>query len=77
MSRPVFVWLAMWALIAITVAGCSIPLRIDAGQELCVAEWSKEFALRAGAEADALPEGSALREVVAQYVDIRKKARRC
>lgn len=59
------------------LTACSIPLKIDAGNQLCVAEWGKDFADKAGKEAEALPEGSALREVIAQYVDIRRKAQRC
>ena len=66
-----------FGVMAIGIVGCSIPLKIDAGNQLCIAEWSKEFAAKAGQEADALPEGAALREVIAQYVDIRRKAQRC
>lgn len=63
--------------LCVTLTACSIPLKIDAGNQLCVAEWSKEFAAKAGQEADALPEGAALREVVAQFIDVRRKAQRC
>lgn len=76
-DRSVLAFLAMWAIVLFTVAGCSIPLKVSTGEELCVVEWSKEFATKAGAEAEALPPGSALREVVAQYVDVRQKAKRC
>lgn len=63
--------------LALPLAACSIPLKVTTGQELCVNEWSKEKAERASQEADALPVDSVLREILAEHVDIRKKARRC
>lgn len=59
------------------LAACSIPLKITTGQELCVQEWSKAKADKAAMEADMLPPDSVLREILAEHVDIRNKAKRC
>jgi hypothetical protein len=63
--------------LALPLAACSIPLKITTGQELCVQEWSKAKADKAAMEADMLPPDSVLREILAEHVDIRNKAKRC
>lgn len=58
------------------LGGC-VTLQMAGGKALCVRQWSADEAQSLGAAVDALPLDSPLRSSWAEYIDIRKEAKRC
>lgn len=60
----------------LVLGGC-FTLQVAGGKALCVRQWSADEAQSLGAAVDALPLDSPLRASWAEYIDIRKEAKRC
>jgi hypothetical protein len=67
--------LVLMALLALT--GCVTLQMAGPPPAACAPAWSKDFADRLGAEADALPAEAAAREALAQLAELRGALPRC
>jgi len=61
----------------LALAGCVTLQMAGTPAATCAPAWSKAFADRLGAEADALPQDAATREALAQLAELRKALPRC
>jgi hypothetical protein len=71
--------LAALGIATISLTGCATVGSEPRVVTICpaVVEYSREFQLRTAAELDALPEGSAIAEMLSDYAVMRDQARAC
>lgn len=63
--------------VPLALAGCIAVQAGGAPAPACVPAWSRDFADRLAAEADAMPSGAATREALAQLAELRGVLPRC